>query len=184
MKKWKKTIVSIVEMVVVAVITICVFRFVVIPVRIDGDSMANTLHDEDVALVNAIGVNEKNIKRFDVVVAYSEELDEKIIKRVVGLPGETIAFENDVLYVDEKEVKQYFLDSYFVEQSCITYNTENFTEDFQITLGEDEYFLMGDNRLASTDSRVLGPFSIDDILGSQGVVIYPFSHIQWLIEEK
>ena len=146
--------------------------------------MANTLHDEDVALVNAIGVNEKNIKRFDVVVAYSEELDEKIIKRVVGLPGETIAFENDVLYVDEKEVKQDFLDSYFVEQSCITYNTENFTEDFQITLGEDEYFLMGDNRLASTDSRVLGPFSIDDILGSQGVVIYPFSHIQWLIEEK
>lgn len=184
MKKWKKTIIAIIEMVVVAIITICVFRFVVIPVRIDGSSMASTLHDEDVALINAIGVNEKNMKRFDVVVAYSEELDEKIIKRVIGLPDETIEFRNDVLYIDGREVKQDFLDPYFVEQSCITYNTENFTEDFQTTLDEDEYFLMGDNRLASTDSRVLGSFSIDDILGSQGVVIYPFSHIQWLMEEK
>ncbi|MCD7894232.1 MAG: signal peptidase I [Erysipelotrichaceae bacterium] len=178
--KLKQVLFSIVEFVIVVAITICVFRFVAIPIRIDGSSMENTLHDSDIALINAIGVNEDHIDRFDVVVAYSDQLDEKIIKRVIGLPGETIAFVNDVLYVDGEIVVQDFLDEDFVEASKATYNVDNFTEDFEVTLGEDEYFLMGDNRLRSTDSRVLGAFSIDDIIGFKGLVIYPFDSIQWL----
>ncbi|MCD7949047.1 MAG: signal peptidase I [Erysipelotrichaceae bacterium] len=178
--KNKQVLFSIVEFVIVVAITIGIFKFVAIPIRIDGSSMENTLHDNDIALINAIGVNENNIERFDIVVAYSNQLDEKIIKRVIGLPGETIKFENDVLYVNGEIVVQDFLDSDFVEESKITYNVDQFTEDFEVTLGEGEYFLMGDNRLRSTDSRVLGAFTIDDIIGFKGLVIYPFDSIQWI----
>ena len=57
---------------------------------------------------------------------------------------------------------------------------DQFTEDFKVTLGNDEYFVMGDNRLRSTDSRDLGPFTIDDFIGMQGLVIFPFDSIQWI----
>ena len=180
MENKKKYLFSIVEMIVVMAITFCIFKYVVIPVRIDGSSMENHLHDQDIALINAIGVKEENIHRFDVVVIYSNLLDEKIIKRVIGLPGETIEFKNDVLYVNGKEVKQDFFDEDFVEQSKLTYNAKNFTEDFKVTVGAGEFFVMGDNRLRSTDSRDLGAFTIDNIIGTRGMVIFPFSDIQIL----
>lgn len=176
----KKYLFSAIEMALVIIITVCIFKFVVIPVRIDGSSMENTLHDQDIALINAIGVKEENIDRFDVVVIYSDVLDEKIIKRVIGLPGDTIEFKNDVLYINGVETTQDFLDSEFVEESKITYNAQNFTDDFKVTVEEGKFFVMGDNRLRSTDSRDLGTFAIDDIIGSKGAVIFPFSDIQWL----
>lgn len=178
MKKW---IISIVEMVVVVAITVGVFQYVVIPVKIDGISMENSLHDQDIAFINAIGVKEENIQRFDVAIIESKELNEKIIKRVIGMPGETIEFKNDILYIDGVETPQDFLDEKFIEESKITYNVENFTEDFKTTVGDHEYFVMGDNRLRSTDSRMLGGFEIEDIIGLNGVVIFPFSSIQWLV---
>lgn len=179
MKK-KKYLYSMIEMVIVVVITACIFKFVVIPVKIDGSSMENNLHDNSIALINAIGVNEKNIKRFDVVVLYSEQLHERIIKRVIGLPGETVEFKNDVLYINGQVVEQDFLDSDFVNESKITYNASLFTNDFLYEVGEGEYFVMGDNRLRSTDSRDLGTFKIDDMIGSQGIVIFPFDAISFI----
>lgn len=180
MKLKKRYLYSIVEMIVVIVVTICVFKFVVIPVRIDGTSMENTLHDQSIALINGIGVKAENIKRFDIIVLYSEALDEKIIKRVIGLPGDTIEFKDDVLYVNNQVTPQDFLDMNFVNESKITYNVERFTDDFKVVVGEGEYFVMGDNRLRSTDSRELGTFTIDDIIGMKGLVIFPFDSVQWL----
>lgn len=180
MKNKKKILYSIIEMIVVVAITVGVFKFVVIPVRIDGVSMENTLHDNSIALINAIGVKEENIQRFDIVVLYSEALQEKIIKRVIGLPGETIEFKDDILYVNDQVVEQSFLNPDFVNESKTTYNTDKFTEDFKAVVGEGEYFVMGDNRLRSQDSRGLGSFTIDDIIGMRGVVIFPFSSIQWI----
>ena len=176
----KKYLYPLLEMLIVVVVTVCVFKYIVIPVRIDGSSMENGLHNNNVALINAIGVNENNIKRFDVVVAYCEALDEKIIKRVIGMPGDIIEFNNDTLYVNGQKEEQEFLDSKFVNESKITYNSDKFTDDFKVTVNKDEYFLMGDNRLRSADSREFGGFTIDKILGVQGLVIYPLSDIQWL----
>lgn len=168
------------EMLAVIVITIGIFKFVVIPVRIDAISMENTLHDKSIAMINAIGVKEENIHRFDIVVIYSETLKEKIIKRVIGMPGDTIEFKDDILYVNNQETPQDFLDKDFVEESKITYNAKNFTDDFKVTVNEGEYFVMGDNRLRSTDSRDLGAFTIDDIIGMKGLVIFPFNDVQWI----
>ena len=180
MKLKKRYLYSIIEMIVVIVVTICVFKFVVIPVRIDGTSMENTLHDQSIALINGIWIKAENIKRFDIIVLYSEALDEKIIKRVIGLPGDTIEFKDDVLYVNNQVTPQDFLDMNFVNESKITYNVERFTDDFKVVVGEGEYFVMGDNRLRSTDSRELGTFTIDDIIGMKGLVIFPFDSVQWL----
>lgn len=180
MRNKKKWFYSIIEMIVLIAVTVCVFRFIVIPVRIDGSSMENTLHDGSIALINAIGIHEDNIERFDIVVVYSEQLQEKIIKRVIGLPGETIEFKDDVLYVNGQEIAQDFLDDRFIDQSKNTYNTSYFTNDFQAVVGKDEYFVMGDNRLRSTDSRELGTISIDDIIGTKGLVIYPFNEMKWI----
>lgn len=176
----KKYIYSILEMVVVVVVTVCVFKYIVIPVRIDGISMENGLHDENIALINAIGVNEENMKRFDVVVAYCEALNEKIIKRVIGMPGDTVEFKDDILFINGKVIEQDFLDKEFVDSSKVTYNADKFTDDFKAVVDSDEYFLMGDNRLRSADSREFGGFTIDKILGIQGLVIYPLTDIQWL----
>lgn len=176
----KRMFYSFIEMVLIVVITVSIFKFVVIPVRIEGTSMENTLHDDSVAMINALGVNESNIHRFDVVVIDCQQLHEKIIKRIIGLPGEKIAFQNDCLYVNGQLVEQDFLDKTFVETSKRTYNAAQFTEDFQVTLKDDEYFVMGDNRLRSTDSRELGPFTIEDIVGMKGLVVFPFDSIQWI----
>ena len=179
-EKNKKWLYSLLEMLAVIVITIGIFKFVVIPVRIDGISMENTLHDKSIAMINAIGAKEENIHRFDIVVIYSETLKEKIIKRVIGMPGDTIEFKDDILYVNNQETPQDFLDKDFVEESKITYNAKNFTDDFKVTVNEGEYFVMGDNRLRSTDSRDLGAFTIDDIIGMKGLVIFPFDDVQWI----
>lgn len=176
----KKLYVSIVEIIVVIAVTIGIFKFVVIPVRIEGISMENTLHDHSIAMINAMGIQEDNIHRFDIVVIDSLQLNEKIIKRVIGLPNETVRFENDELYINDELVQQDFLDQDYVEESKLTYNVEQFTDDFEVTLQDGEYFVMGDNRLRSTDSRELGPFTIDDFVGMKGLVIYPFTDIQWI----
>ena len=111
---------------------------------------------------------------------YSSELNEKIIKRVIGLPGEHIIYKDDKLYVNGQFVEQNFFDKKFIEESKKQNNVSLFTNDFEVTVGNDEIFVLGDNRLRSTDSRVLGCFSFDDVLGKQGMILYPFSDIQWI----
>ena len=176
----KKIYISLIEIILVIALTIGIFKFVVIPVRIEGVSMENTLHDHSIAMINATGIQEDNIQRFDIVVLNSQQLNEKIIKRVIGLPNETVKFMNDELYINGNHIEQDFLDDDFVEKAKMTYNVDQFTDDFEVTLADGEYFVMGDNRLRSTDSRELGPFRLDDIVGMKGLVIYPFSDIQWI----
>ena len=86
------------------------------------------------------------INRFDIVIAEKEE-GYNIIKRVIGLPYETIEYKDNHLYINGQITTEDFIDTYLIK-----------TEDFSITLKNDEYFLLGDNREYSTDSRILGPF--------------------------
>lgn len=179
-QKTKELIKSLFELVLVAVVTYLVFTYVVMPIRVQGTSMASTLSHEDMGLVDAMGVKQNGVERFDVVIVDCKALNETIIKRVIGLPGETIEYKRDKLYVDGKYVKEDFLDKDFVEASKQMYNSMYFTNDYKITLGANEYFVVGDNRLNSKDSRVLGTFGIEDFLGKNGFIIYPFENFGWI----
>lgn len=143
----------------IILVVVLIKTFVVSPIRVNGASMDPTLNDKDVMLLDEISYRFSDIERFDIVVVKEE--DEYLIKRVIGLPGETVEYKNDKLYIDGKYVKEDFK------------HKETF--DFSTTLGKDEYFIMGDNRTNSTDSRVFGPISRDKIMGKTSLTILPIS---------
>lgn len=143
----------------IILVVVLIKTFVVSPIRVNGASMDPTLNDKDIMLLDEISYRFFDVERFDIVVVKEE--DEYLIKRVIGLPGETVEYKNDKLYIDGKYVKEDFK------------HKETF--DFSTTLGKDEYFIMGDNRTNSTDSRVFGPISRDKIMGKTSLTILPIS---------
>lgn len=151
--------------------------FLVKPVRVDGKSMYPTLHDEDIGIMNIISRKISGVNRFDVVIVYNENLHEDWVKRVIGLPGDSIYAKDDVVYVNGKAIEEPYLDN--DHANAIRARGDHFTNDFEeVILGEDEYFLMGDNRINSSDSRVVGPFKGEDIVGKDVYVLYPFNNMQ------
>ena len=169
-------ILGLIALIILIVVVIRVFIFD--PVRVDGPSMDTTLTNGEIIILNKFEYRKKDIERYDIVVVKITEPgtneSKKIIKRVIGLPNETISYKDDVLYIDGKAVEQDFLDETYVENEKKTYGV--FTSDFgPVTLGEDEYFLMGDNRNHSTDSRSVGAFSKEDITSVGIFVYFPFS---------
>ena len=145
--------------IIILIVVILVKSFVVSTVRVNGNSMYPTLHNKDLMILNKINYNFKNVERFDIVVVKYE--NHYIIKRVVGLPGETVEYVDNKLYIDGRKIKD-------------KYNSIN-QEDFSLKLGNDEYFVMGDNRGDSLDSRIIGPIDKDDIMGNSEFIIFPFT---------
>lgn len=152
-------------------------HFVVKPVQVDGDSMYPTLENQEIGLVNVFSAKHLGINRFDVVVVKHEETNDNWVKRVIGMPKDTVYAKDDVVYVNGKAIEEPYLDSDYVSQ--IRRQGKKFTEDFDpVTLGEDEYFLMGDNRVVSYDSRAVGAFKKEDIIGKDAYILYPFSKMK------
>ena len=132
---------------------------------VNGNSMASTLKSSEVLLLNKM---DKKYKRFDIVVVDYDDgkFKEKIIKRVIGLPGEKIKYNNGKLYVNDKKVKDKF---------------SEFTNDFStqdlgsLKIPEDTYLVLGDNRNNSVDSRILGFIKKEDIMGKTNIRLFPFN---------
>ena len=103
------------------------------------------------------------------------EKKEYLVKRVIGLPGETIEYRQDQLLVNGEAVAEDFFDQdYKRSQSA----NGSFTQDFgPVTLADDEYFMLGDNRPYSSDSRWYGPFKKEQIKAKDVVVLFPFQQI-------
>ena len=146
------------------IIAIVLFRtFLFTPVRVNGLSMYNTLNNGEIMILNKINYKFNDIKRGDIVVVKTK--DDKIIKRVIGLPGETLKVENNTLYINGKAKEEKYV--------CET------TGDFDIkNLGyekipKDCYFVMGDNRNNSADSRLIGCVNKKQIQGRTKLVIFP-----------
>ena len=161
-EKIKKVVKELIPYVIILVTVILVRSFLITPVIVSGDSMNPTLTNGELMILNKVA----KIDRFDIVVIKlrKQGKHEDLIKRVIALPGETIACEDGVIYVNDKKQEE----EYSVGR----------TEDFaKITLGDDEYFVMGDNRENSSDSRLFGPFKKDDIKGQTRLVLFPFKKI-------
>jgi signal peptidase I len=146
-------------------------------------SMYPTLVEGESVIINMAANYVGEIKRFDVVVAREYRSDDLWVKRVIGLPGETISYREDVLYVDGKAMEEPFLDKKYVEQVKKSANKLYFTQDYiSKKLGKNEYLLVGDNRNESLDSRndAVGPFQREQII-ARGVFVYqPFSKARYV----
>lgn len=139
---------------------------------VDGSSMESTLHDKDNLLINKAGYWFSDPKRFDIVVfPPSGDENSYYIKRVIGLPGETVQIELDGTILINGEPLEESYGREIISPDHIYRASE------PILLGEDEYFVMGDNRNNSVDSRfpVVGNVKRDSIIGKAVFRIYPFS---------
>ena len=98
------------------------FKGIIMPIKVDGSSMYPTLHDGDLAFMSRLDLNSKQIKRFDIVTLDCKQLDNVIIKRVIGLPGEKIVYKNDCLYVNGKYIKENYLNKSHIKDVKSRYN--------------------------------------------------------------
>ena len=145
---------------IIIILVVVLFRtFIATPAVVNGDSMDNTLKDGHIVLINKLSYVFGDVKRFDIVVLNNESDSDKIIKRVIGLPNEKIEYKEGKLFINDSEIK---LEIKFED-----------TEDFVFETKENEYFVLGDNRDVSKDSRALGNFNKEDIVGKVGIRFYP-----------
>jgi signal peptidase I len=165
------------DVIFAGVIAILIVGFVVQPVRVEGQSMMPKLHDQDRIFVNKfiyplrewIGDKEP-IKRGDIVVLlYPDDPSKSYIKRVVGLPGEEVNVENGKLYINGVQMVESYLDSEYISSDSMPGS---------VHVKEHHYFVMGDNRRNSSDSRYWGLVPEKYIYGKAIFRYYPFTPIE------
>jgi signal peptidase I len=165
------------DVIFAGVIAILIVGFVVQPVRVEGQSMMPKLHDQDRIFVNKfiyplrewIGDKEP-IKRGDIVVLlYPDDPSKSYIKRVVGLPGEEVNVENGKLYINGMQIDEPYLDTEYISSDSMPGS---------VHVKEHHYFVMGDNRRNSSDSRYWGLVPEKYIYGKAIFRYYPFTPIE------
>ncbi len=137
------------------------------PVKVEGTSMAPLLSDQERIFINKFVYRFEPIDRGNVVVFwYPLDRTKSFIKRVVGLPGETLEIESGRLYIDGKRVAEPYVPASFFDGSSYG----------PIRVQQDEYFVMGDHRDSSNDSRVFGPVPRKFIYGKAVFAYWPVDH--------
>ena len=176
-RDYKPIIKDIISYALIIIVVVLIRLFIFDPVRVDGPSMDNTLQYGQVLILYKIGYKKNQIKRYDIVVvdvclngASNCKKKERVVKRVIGLPNETIYAKDGKVYVNDEETDISFTSS----------ETEDFTLEGFTKIPGDKYFIMGDNRSISLDSREFGPVSEDQIVGKASFVIWPLNKIKSL----
>lgn len=164
-----------------SLIVIFINTFLLSPKQVSGRSMYPTLQNHQKGIVNVLNANINGIRRYDIVVAKVTEDNEtsEVIKRVIGMPNDTISCKNEVIYINNKPLDEPYLNTSY-KQDWISKNyyfTKNFSE---VRLGENEYFLMGDNRPLSQDSRDFGPVKREQIIAKDFLILWPLDEISYL----
>ena len=166
----KKVILEWTKTILITLVIFFSFRaYVAEAYYIPSGSMMPTLNISDRIITNKFIYNFTDIKRGDVVV-FNPPIESKspFVKRVIGLPNETISVNNGVVYIDNEPL----------EESYISAPPINNFSPYKIP--DNNYFLMGDNRNSSNDSRFWGTVSIDDIIGKAEFIYYPISDMKML----
>lgn len=152
-------------------ITYLIITYVGQRTKVDGHSMEPTLSDGDNLIVDKLSYRFREPERYDIIVfPYKYQENTYYIKRIIGLPGETVQVKNGAVYINGELLGE-------------TYGAEPMTNsgiaEEPITLGENEYFVLGDNRNHSSDSRdpSVGILTRDDLIGRAWVRIFPFNKI-------
>lgn len=183
-------ILGFIKVFVVSAIVILLFvNFVAHPVRVDGRSMYPTLKDGEFGFTNVGGVLLNGVERGDIVVVTMEEEGQKThwVKRVIGLPGDTVSCVNDVVYINGKvldetkyidpDYRQSLVDKFGYFNKVPNADNTNVVDFEEVKLKDDEYYVMGDNRPYSKDSRYVGPGKKSQIFAKKMLVLLPISDI-------
>lgn len=183
-KTFKEELLSWIYTLLAALVIVTLIRtFIFEPIRVDGESMQNTLLDGDIVLVTKPEYWSGDYERGDIIICrYPNRNTENsvslggsleitftnhtlFVKRLVGLPGDKLEFREGVLYINDQMVDESHIDTQIPSRTNLG----------PIVLGADEYFVVGDNRGNSNDSRSVGPISEDMIVGHVSYVIWPLS---------
>jgi signal peptidase I len=169
-KETTSEILSWVKAIAVACVLVFVIRhFLFSPVIVSGQSMEPTFESENRVIISKI----HKLDHFDLVVFHAPGSEEDYIKRVIGLPGDTVVMEDDKLYINGTEYEE----EYIQDNKDQLFADQKLTEDFEVTVPEGQLFVLGDNRRNSTDSRDIGCIDEDSVVGKVGFRFYPFSSI-------
>jgi signal peptidase I len=150
---------------------------------IDGPSMQTTLMPEDRVLVNKMSYKLHDIHRGDVIVfdrVTNDVQHDDLIKRVLGLPGETLEIRSCIVYINGVQVDEPYLNPEQTSQVEPSARCGSHTDMAPVVVPEEMVFVMGDNRVQSFDSRDFGPIDTDKVRGRAFVVIWPASAWAWL----
>ena len=158
---------SLISYILIIILALIIKQYVFSPIRVNGSSMFPTLKDGDIMFLNEIGYHINGVKRFDIVVVKTDE--DRIIKRVIGLPGETVEYLDDKLFINGEEISEDFYHD-------ITHNFKLEEIDVDV-IPEDYYFVVGDNRGNSKDSRIIGLIPKNKIMGKTNFILFPFDRI-------
>ena len=158
--------------IVAFIIVGAVYIFLGRPFTVSGASMYPTLHNGDRMILSKIG----DINRFDVVVLKAPDENVEYIKRVIGMPGDTLEMKQGVLYINGKKIEQPFINTEALQKQTV------FIDDFTLQtltgetkIPEGKYFVMGDNRGVSKDSRMIGLIDRKAIEGKAVFTIWPMN---------
>ncbi|ONI38828.1 signal peptidase I [Candidatus Epulonipiscium fishelsonii] len=156
------------EPVIAVLVALIISQFFVAHTTIPTGSMISTINIDDHMLVSHIPFYYRNPKRSEIVIfKYGED---NLVKRVIGMPGETIDIQQGKVYINGEEINEidYVLVPDVTHPQIVT---------FPYTIPEEHYFVMGDNRANSADSRSFGAISRDSIFSLGGYRVYPFNNI-------
>ena len=147
----------------IAIVVIILIRtYIISPIRVDGPSMNNTLSNNDLLFLKKY---EHDYERYNIIVFKFGK--DKLIKRVIGLQGEEIEIKNNLVYINGEVIEEPYLDEENLDS--------NSSDMEKITVPAGTYFVMGDNRRESFDSRYFGPISKNQIFGVADFRIYPIN---------
>lgn len=150
------------------------FMLVGVPLLVQGVSMQPNFHTGELVIVEKVSYwGDKPIKRGDVVAAVfpGDPKHTRLIKRVIGLPGETVTAKGGIVSVNGNEIKEPYLP---------IYGDPPYQELTTLTLKSDEYYLVGDNRPGSSDSRLWGAVARPDIQGRAAFIIWPLNSVRYI----
>ncbi len=162
----KKFLKEIYPYIIIVIVVVIIRTFIATPVRVDGESMNSTLSDGDILILNKL---DKSFKRFDIVVINYK--GSKLVKRIIGLPGENIEYKDNILYINGN-----------ITNDVAVARTSNFSLEQLYNIKKipnNCYFVMGDNRGNSMDSRDyrIGLINKKNIVGTTSIRLFPFNKI-------
>lgn len=166
----REFIIDFVKLIIVIVVILFLMIYVVSITQVVGNSMNSTLQNGDVLILNKIKYRFMDIKRGDIISL--EYADTKyLIKRVIGLPGDSVSIKNNTLYINDKVYVENYLDEGLeyddFELSSLGYNT----------IPDNMYLVLGDNREDSLDSREIGLISKEEVIGKVAFRIWPLNKL-------